>query len=44
MPRTHPAYAPEFRRQMVELVRSGRSVDSGVRALSGGDTKLGQAG
>ena len=27
MPRTHPAYAPEFRRQMVELVRSGRSVE-----------------
>ena len=24
MPKTHPAYAPEFRRQMVELVRSGR--------------------
>ena len=24
MPRTHPAYAPEFRPQMVELVRSGR--------------------
>ena len=26
MPRTHAAYAPEFRRQMVELVRSGRAV------------------
>ena len=25
MPRTHPAYPPEFRHQMVELVRSGRS-------------------
>src|SRR5512134_615702 len=24
MPRTKPPYAPEFRRQMVELVRSGR--------------------
>ena len=24
MPRTRPAYPPEFRRQMVELVRSGR--------------------
>ena len=24
MPKTHPAYAPEFRRQMVELVRAGR--------------------
>ena len=25
MPRTHPSYPLEFRRQMVELVRSGRS-------------------
>jgi len=25
MPRTRRAYAPEFRRQMVELVRAGRS-------------------
>ena len=25
MPRTHPAYPPEFRHQMVDLVRSGRS-------------------
>ena len=25
MPRTYPAYPPEFRYQMVELVRSGRS-------------------
>ena len=24
MPKTHAPYAPEFRRQMVELVRSGR--------------------
>jgi transposase len=24
MPKTHPAYAPECRRQMVELVRAGR--------------------
>ena len=23
MAKTHPPYAPEFRRQMVELVRSG---------------------
>ena len=27
MPRTHAPYPPEFRRQMVELVRSGRSVE-----------------
>jgi len=25
MPKSHAAYAPEFRRQMVELVRSGRT-------------------
>ena len=25
MPKTHPPYPPEFRRQMVELVRSGRT-------------------
>jgi transposase len=24
MPRTHPPYSPEFRRQMVDLVRAGR--------------------
>jgi transposase len=27
MPRTRPAYPAEFRRQMVELVRAGRSPD-----------------
>ena len=26
MSKTHPPYAPEYRRQMVELVRAGRSV------------------
>ncbi len=31
MPRTHPAYTPEFRRQIVELVRSGRSVEELAR-------------
>ncbi len=31
MPRTHAAYPPEFRRQMVELVRSGRSVEALAR-------------
>lgn len=25
MPRTHPPYPPEFRRQMVELARAGRT-------------------
>jgi transposase len=31
MPRTHRAYAPEFRRQMVELVRAGRSPEELAR-------------
>ena len=31
MPRTHAPYPPEFRRQMVELVRSGRSVEGLAR-------------
>src|SRR3954447_5435905 len=31
MPRTHPPYSPEFRRQMVELVRAGRDPDDLAR-------------
>ena len=31
MPRSRPPYAPEFRKQMVELVRSGRSPDQLAR-------------
>lgn len=31
MPGTHPPYPPEFRRQMVELVRSGRSPEELAR-------------
>lgn len=31
MPRTRPPYAPEFRRQMVELVRAGRSPENLAR-------------
>lgn len=27
MPRSHPPYPAEFRRRMVELVRSGRKID-----------------
>ena len=30
MPRSRPPYAPEFRRQMVELVRAGRSPEEFV--------------
>ena len=32
MPRTHPPYPPEFRHQMVELVRSGRAIRELARA------------
>lgn len=31
MPRTHEPYPPEFRRQMVELVRSGRTPEELAR-------------
>ncbi len=31
MPRTHAPYPPEFRRQMVELVRSGRGPEELAR-------------
>ena len=27
MPNSHPRYAPEYRRRMIELVRAGRSPD-----------------
>ena len=31
MPKTHPPYAPEFRRQIVDLVRAGRDPDDLAR-------------
>src|ERR1700724_4920547 len=31
MPRTHPAYAPEYRRRIIELARAGRSIDQLAR-------------
>jgi transposase len=31
MPQTHPAYPPEFRRRMVELVRAGRDPEDLAR-------------
>src|ERR1700749_5303317 len=31
MPRTRPPYSPEFRRQMVDLVRAGRSPEELAR-------------
>jgi transposase len=33
MPRTHPPYAPEFRRLIIDLVRSGRSAGEVSRAF-----------
>ncbi len=31
MAKTHPPYTPEFRRQMVNLIRAGRSPDELAR-------------
>ncbi len=31
MPRTHPPYAPEYRRRIIELARTGRSIDELAR-------------
>jgi transposase len=31
MPKTHPPYAPEFRQQIIDLVRAGRSPDDLAR-------------
>ena len=31
MPRTHPPYPPEYRQQIVELVRAGRSPEELAR-------------
>ena len=31
MPKTHPPYSPEFRRQMVDLVRAGRDPEDLAR-------------
>ena len=31
MPRTHPRYAPEYRRRIVELARAGRHIDELAR-------------
>lgn len=33
MPRTRPPYSPEFRRQMVDLVRSGRTPEDLSRSF-----------
>ena len=31
MARTHPPYAPEYRRRIIELARAGRSIDALAR-------------
>ena len=33
MPGTHPAYAPEYRRRIIELARAGRSIEQLAREL-----------
>ena len=32
MPRSHPPYAPEYRRRIIELARAGRSINELARA------------
>lgn len=34
MPKTRPPYSPEFRRQMVDLVRAGRDPDGNLIEVS----------
>ena len=40
MPRTHLPYPPEFRRQMVELVRSGRAIRELAREFECSDQTI----
>ncbi len=40
MPRTHAPYPPEFRRQMVELVRAGRDPDDLAREFEPTSTSI----
>ena len=40
MPRTRPPYPPEFRREAVQLVRSGRSVKDVAESLGCSDQSL----
>ena len=46
MAKTHAPYAPEYRQQMVELARAGRSGGAGrrVRLLGSDDSQLGASG
>lgn len=40
MPKTRPPYPPEFRREAVQLVRSGRSVKDVAESLGCSDQSL----
>lgn len=40
MPRSHPPYPPEFRREAVQMVRSGRKVSEVAEALGVSDQSL----
>ena len=46
MPRSRPPYSPEYRQQMVDLVRGGRArvAIAGVRADGAVDLELGPPG
>jgi transposase len=40
MPRTHPPYAPEYRRRIVELARGGRSITALAREFEPSQAEL----
>jgi transposase len=42
MPRTRPPYAPEFRQQIVELYRAGRSISELAREFEPSAQSIGQ--
>ena len=41
MPKSHAPYPPEFRQQMIELVRAGRTPYELAREFSANDPQLG---
>jgi transposase len=44
MAKTRPPYTPEFRRQMIELVRAGRSPEELAREFEPTAQELGRSG
>jgi transposase len=42
MPRTHPPYAPEYRRRIIELARAGRPIRQLAREFEASANAIGQ--